>query len=366
MKRILMALMGLAVLFFIMVGGVLAQDDPDIQLSSITFEDGSVLRYPLAYELVSEDSTSAQLNARNISFYIRLFTTQERTTLGITEPIGAMEQFIAETDGFDLDVAELAQVISTNGVDVTWLRYDDQNFPGTLQAIELPSGAVIVIDAYGAFYNSRYEAVALAMLSDMAKDNTSFLLDSEALPSVPFDPQPVIERGELTEYTFSDDSIVRFSADFQLEDDFERRDFLAINAETATFYLDYFLPDDIKDMELEDVIAVMAASYQPLDENSRPLQPEEVQQTVLGDVELFYWRYDDQGATGLVLAVTFENGSVLVLDAFGAHPASIDEDYAVALLLDFAGNPDLLNGIALERASLGEAGLDDLSQGSAE
>lgn len=366
MKRLMIVLMMAALL--LTVGSVFAQDNPPFQLESLTFSDGSVLRYPIDYDLVPVDDPDAspddvQLDARNASFYISLYTADEATELGLETALDAMQSVIDNVDGWDLDATESIEVM-TNGVAVRWLRYEDQNFPGTLQAVELPNGSFVVIDAYGAFYNGMYEAVALAMLSDMVLENESFRLDASGVTPVLFDPQPV-QVIELDDHTFSDGSVLHYDAVYVLDDDFERRDFVVIDLESATFYVDYFLQADLSELQLVEVEDVMEYSYQPIDENSQPFRPDELEILTLGEVDLYYWRYDDQGSSGTLMAVTVAGGGVLVIDAYNAHPGSIDEDMAVAMALDFVGNAALLNGEPLTTDGLGGTGLGDLDQAPA-
>ncbi|PJF43795.1 MAG: hypothetical protein CUN55_07240 [Phototrophicales bacterium] len=341
------------------LGKLFAQEDPNLQLGKIEFSEGSILRYPLKYELddVSAEDT-ARIDARNGSFFIYLFTLAERDTYNLETPTDAIQYIADGVDGFVIDASE-AIPVETNGVTVMWLRYEDGNFPGTLQAVELPNGSIVVIDAYGAFYNSEYEAVALAMLSDMVLDNTSFMFDTRNVPPVPFDPKPIEDEDiELATYEFSNGSQLRYPDTWEPNDDFERRDYIVFKQETATFYVDYFLASDLEELSLEDIVDVMENSYQPIDENSDPFQRDEVQTFIVDGHTLYYWQYDDQGSPGTVLAVEKEDGSVLVIDAYNVHPGSANLDYAVAIALDFVGVSDLLEGKPLTSSSF--SGLGEL------
>lgn len=225
----------------------------------------------------------------------------------------------------------------------------------------MPSGAVVVVDGYGAFYGSAFEAVALAMVSDMVGANDEFIFDTVGLPYLPFLPQPVEPAEEFATYTFTDDRALRFDSAFESQESDQRQDFIAILIEDATYYADYYLEADRDDLTLPTLVEVMAFSYVPVDEQSNPLQQDEVRMVTLAGQDVYYWRYDDQGHAGTIMAVETEGGEVLVIDAFGVYPGSVYEDYAVAMLLDFVGVPDLLEGDALDTGGLGDLPLQEES-----
>lgn len=335
-----------------------AQDDPLVQLLQYEFSDGTVLRYPATYQLAlpeGDDDTpdAVELRANRADIFVTLFSAEQRVEHGLISPLDAMQHYAESVDGLDVDFAPTLEIIS-NEHTVTWVRYDDEGVVGTLQAADVPSGAVVVVDGYGAFHGSDFEAVALAIVADMASANAAFVLDTTAVPMMPFLPQPVAPADNFDTHIFSDERELRFDDDFEMHESDLRRDLIAILVEDASYYADYYLVADRADLNLATIVEVMAFSYVPFEETSQPLQVDAVRMVILAEREIYYWRYDDQGHAGTVVAVETDRGDVLVIDAFGVYPGSVGEDYAVALLLDFVGVPDLLEGEPLDIGGFGD------------
>lgn len=345
MKHVLMmATLALSVLM--VTSGVMAQDDSGIELGAYTFADGTTIRYPAEYiaSPIGDGTTRLQLEVEDRGFfYITLYTADDVALFGYESVRDAMvASYVPVDENYVLPIDD-AVVLDGGVAPITFLRYDDNNLPGTFQGVELPSGGILIIDAFGAFYNSEYERVGLAMMDDVANGNTNFALDTFLLPTLPFAPRPV-DAPSLQTYAFSSGATMRLSSEWIVADDFDRRDFVQVTLPGADFYIDYFTADDIAGGDLETVVDVMSISYIPLNDDSPSFKADEVSVVTYGDIEVYFWRYDDQGLSGTLVAVMGDIGDVLILDAFRAHPGSLDEDYAVAVALDFAGDATLLEG----------------------
>lgn len=115
---------------------VTAQEEPPIQLLTYEFSDGTVVRYPAAYELVlpengDDASQSIELRANRADFFITVYTTEQRAEYGLATPLDAMQYYVERVEGLDVDFEPTLDV-TTNGRTIAWVRYADEGIVGTI------------------------------------------------------------------------------------------------------------------------------------------------------------------------------------------------------------------------------------------
>lgn len=330
------------------VGPLAAQDDPRFDLDAHTFPEGTTVRFPAEYELVLLENTyevNVESSGRTV-YYIDVFAPDELADLGITDVFGAIDNsFFPVQEDFVFPYDE-ALDIESNGVDVTFFRYVDDGISGILFGTYLPSGSVLIVDAYGAYSGGPEEGIALAMLTDAFLNNTAFVVDVENLPLVPFAPQPV-ENEVMKQHTFSDGTTMRIGTQYELlQEDLAEPDFVSFESRAGDNYISYFPAETVESLGFADIFAAMDYSFYPIDETL--FFDYESPSVTIGDAEMFYFRYGDVGYPGILVGVELSNGAMFVIDAYGAFPDSLEEHYAMALAFDMAGQPDLLDGVAVD------------------
>lgn len=350
MKRfgaLLMVAMVVAMVLGVSVAA--AQGPTEADLLSHALSDGTVIRYPADFELVPlPDASRIRLDGPGGSYFIEVLGVGVQVATRVNEPLAAIAlTYVPVEDGFVLPL-ETALDLTSNGVDVTWLRYIDDGYPGTIQAAVMPNGSIVVIDAYGAFAGSTDEGIALAILTDAALGNTSFVVDELALPPLLFAPQPIDDGDTLVVHSFSDGNTLRYGSEMSVEIDPEYGgDYLGIETPLGFHIVDYYPVEQQSGAALTDVIDTMLFSYVP-DDPTLSFERSDVRSATLDKLELFYWMYEDNSFPGILLGIQAPNGGILVIDSYGGFPGGFQESYAVAMALDFAGDSNLLEGNAVE------------------
>lgn len=326
-----------------------AQDGAEVALATYTFPDGTVVRYPATYtpQVLENPAEINVISVGTTTFYIDVIPLEEQAEQGIVDVFGAIDLTFVPIDPAFVMPHEDALELESNGVVVTWLRYEDADTPGTMQAAYLSNGSIMVIDAFGAFEGGRDEGIALAMLTDAMQDNRAFVADVAAIPPIPVMPQPV-QNEVFVYHTFSDETVLRIGEPFEVQaiagTNGDRRD---VFVGRSQLLIHYHPAKDIALFELVDMQSVMEYSFFPNDEDLR-FVPDAVRSLATENVEVFYWRYDDSSVPGTLIAVVGRSSGVLVIDAFAAYPNSDEEDYAFAMAFDYGGDGRLIEGASAD------------------
>lgn len=344
-------LIALLWLMLVMIGtsSVAAQSPSDADLLSFELPDGTVIRYPSEYELIElEDPNRVQLDGPGGSFFVEVLDEDVQASTRVNEPLAAIAlTYVPVEEDFVLPLETALELIS-NEVTVTWMRYIDDGYPGTIQAATMPNESILVIDAYGAFASSTDEGMALAILTDAALGNTRFEVDVLNVPPLPFDPQPIDDGDTLVEHSFSDGNPLRFGAAYEVEiDPNYNGDYLGITTPLGLHIVDYYSVAEQSRLGLDGVIDTMLASYVP-DDPSISVDTEALRSVSLGKLTLVFWMYEDNYYPGILMGIQAPHGGILIIDSYGGFPGSFEESYAVAMAFDFAGDSNLLEGNAVE------------------
>ncbi len=152
---------------------------------------------------------------------------------------------------------------------------------------------------------------------------------------------------EVATYTFPDDTLLRFPADWELFADPAFPDIIELETPAELYFVDHYDVDLLDEFDIVDVLDAMEFSYIPFDDDFE-WDADAVAEVTFADLTLYVYRYNDGGEPGTQIGVELPTGAYLVMDAFGVRPASRDEALALVIMLDAAGEPDLFEDARTE------------------
>ena len=156
---------------------------PPIRIEGIfghVFTDGTLLVFPAAWDF-QESSVTRDLvimQADTSYIYADLYRTSDRDELNLSSIIDVMAFSFTPFSpdfAFDGNAVEIVQVGDAENAVYYW-RYVDDGYAGTLMAVILENGSVLVMDAFDVEPRSEREAIAFAILLDAA--GNSSLMDA--------------------------------------------------------------------------------------------------------------------------------------------------------------------------------------------
>lgn len=351
---------------------VWGQSDGPQELDSFTFPEGTTIRFPGDYAVVTLENqyeVNLELEDHPVTYYVDVFSADEIADTPINDIPDALDLSIFPVDESATLDYDAALDIQSNNVGVYFLRYEDDGFPGAIAAAYLPNGSILIVDAYGAYAGSAGEGIAIAMVTDAYLDNKDFTIDMTQVPLVPFTLEPVTNT-DVNLHVFSDGTPLRFSTEltFEVNEGFNG-DSLSIDNRVGEYYVDYYTNDLIDQYGWDTMPLAISNAFNPSDESLR-IDPDAVASVTVNGVTVFYYRYDDLDVPGTIYGVQLAGG-VLIIDAYGAHPGSVFEHYAAAMMFDVGGDSSLFEGVAVnleapandggDKNNSSDSGLGDVS-----